>query len=120
MRFKWSDSLVQENRQFEDRSTNDTELQLYAVNVYSEWLCVRVCVCVKCYRPVSAYALFFRDTQAAIKCQNPTASFGEMSKIVAAMWDTLDDMHKNVSDRSTRDAYKHLVLGNLVFMPPSA
>ena len=48
-------------------------------------------------RPVSAYALFFRDTQAAIKCQNPSASFGEMSKIVAAMWDTLDDMHKNVS-----------------------
>ena len=49
------------------------------------------------FRPVSAYALFFRDTQAAIKCQNPSASFGEMSKIVAAMWDTLDDMHKNVS-----------------------
>ena len=50
-----------------------------------------------CFRPVSAYALFFRDTQAAIKCQNPSASFGEMSKIVAAMWDTLDDLHKNVS-----------------------
>jgi len=48
-------------------------------------------------RPVSAYALFFRDTQAAIKCQHPSASFGEMSKIVAAMWDTLDDLHKNVS-----------------------
>lgn len=48
-------------------------------------------------RPVSAYALFFRDTQAAIKGQNPNASFGEVSKIVASMWDALDTEHKNVS-----------------------
>lgn len=50
-----------------------------------------------CFRPVSAYALFFRDTQAAIKGQNPNASFGEVSKIVASMWDALDSEHKNVS-----------------------
>jgi hypothetical protein len=50
-----------------------------------------------CFRPVSAYALFFRDTQAAIKGQNPNASFGEVSKIVASMWDALDADHKNVS-----------------------
>lgn len=49
------------------------------------------------YRPVSAYALFFRDTQAAIKGQNPQASFGEVSKIVASMWDSLPTDHKNVS-----------------------
>lgn len=49
------------------------------------------------YRPVSAYALFFRDTQAAIKGQNPNASFGEVSKIVASMWDGLDSEHKSVS-----------------------
>lgn len=49
------------------------------------------------YRPVSAYALFFRDTQAAIKGQNPNASFGEVSKIVASMWDVLAPEHKNVS-----------------------
>lgn len=48
-------------------------------------------------RPVSAYALFFRDTQAAIKGQNPSASFGEVSKIVASMWDVLAPEHKNVS-----------------------
>ncbi|XP_076309165.1 TOX high mobility group box family member 4-B-like [Tachypleus tridentatus] len=46
-------------------------------------------------KPVSAYALFFRDTQAAIKGQNPNASFGEVSKIVASMWDSLDVDHKN-------------------------
>lgn len=48
-------------------------------------------------RPVSAYALFFRDTQAAIKSQNSNASFGEVSKIVASMWDALDTEHKDVS-----------------------
>ncbi|KFB39664.1 AGAP000281-PA-like protein [Anopheles sinensis] len=48
-------------------------------------------------KPVSAYALFFRDTQAAIKGQNPNASFGEVSKIVASMWDVLASEHKNGS-----------------------
>jgi HMG (high mobility group) box len=43
--------------------------------------------------------LFFRDTQAAIKGQNPNASFGEVSKIVASMWDVLQAEHKNVSQR---------------------
>ncbi|KAK7910456.1 hypothetical protein WMY93_015140 [Mugilogobius chulae] len=41
-------------------------------------------------KPVSAYALFFSDTQAAIKGQNPNATFGEVSKIVASMWDSLE------------------------------
>ena len=49
------------------------------------------------FRPVSAYAMFFRDTQAAIKGQNPAATFGDISKIVAAMWDNLDDKTKAVS-----------------------
>lgn len=53
--------------------------------------------CIVFSRPVSAYALFFRDTQAAIKGQNPNASFGEVSKIVASMWDVLATEHKNVS-----------------------
>lgn len=49
------------------------------------------------FRPVSAYALFFRDTQAVIKGKHPNASFGEVSKIVASMWDALDMEHKNVN-----------------------
>ncbi|XP_071442242.1 TOX high mobility group box family member 4-like isoform X1 [Hetaerina americana] len=57
-------------------------------------------------KPVSAYALFFRDTQAAIKGQNPTASFGEVSKIVASMWDALDAEHKNVYKKKTEAAKK--------------
>lgn len=57
-------------------------------------------------KPVSAYALFFRDTQAAIKGQNPNASFGEVSKIVASMWDSLDADHKNVYKKKTEAAKK--------------
>lgn len=57
-------------------------------------------------KPVSAYALFFRDTQAAIKGQNPNASFGEVSKIVASMWDALDSEHKNVYKKKTEAAKK--------------
>ncbi|XP_047296520.1 TOX high mobility group box family member 2 isoform X6 [Homo sapiens] len=45
-------------------------------------------------KPVSAYALFFRDTQAAIKGQNPSATFGDVSKIVASMWDSLGEEQK--------------------------
>ncbi|XP_024001344.2 TOX high mobility group box family member 2-like, partial [Salvelinus sp. IW2-2015] len=45
-------------------------------------------------KPVSAYALFFRDTQAAIKSSNPNATFGDVSKIVASMWDSLGEEAK--------------------------
>lgn len=57
-------------------------------------------------KPVSAYALFFRDTQAAIKGQNPNATFGEVSKIVASMWEGLDPEHKNVYKKKTELAKK--------------
>ncbi|XP_055526680.1 TOX high mobility group box family member 3-like isoform X2 [Wyeomyia smithii] len=57
-------------------------------------------------KPVSAYALFFRDTQAAIKGRNPNASFGEVSKIVASMWDVLATEHKNVYKKKTEAAKK--------------
>lgn len=65
-------------------------LDLPSFTLFPFWL-------VLVHRPVSAYALFFRDTQAAIKGQNPSASFGEVSKIVASMWDVLAPDHKNVS-----------------------
>ncbi|KAG8200694.1 hypothetical protein JTE90_022311 [Oedothorax gibbosus] len=57
-------------------------------------------------KPVSAYALFFRDTQAAIKGQSPNASFGEVSKIVASMWDSLDVDRKNQYKKKTETAKK--------------
>ncbi|XP_053935108.1 TOX high mobility group box family member 3 isoform X5 [Cuculus canorus] len=57
-------------------------------------------------KPVSAYALFFRDTQAAIKGQNPNATFGDVSKIVASMWDGLGEEQKQVYKRKTEAAKK--------------
>lgn len=57
-------------------------------------------------KPVSAYALFFRDTQAAIKGQNPAALFGEVSTIVASMWDVLAPEHKEVYKKKTETAKK--------------
>lgn len=47
-------------------------------------------------KPLSAYALFFRDTVGAIKLQNPNSSFKELSQIVSSMWLALDPTHKNV------------------------
>uniref|UniRef100_A0A4W5P3C9 Thymocyte selection-associated high mobility group box n=1 Tax=Hucho hucho TaxID=62062 RepID=A0A4W5P3C9_9TELE len=57
-------------------------------------------------KPVSAYALFFRDTQAAIKGSNPNATFGEVSKIVASMWDGLGEEQKQVYKKKTETAKK--------------
>ncbi|XP_072569661.1 TOX high mobility group box family member 2-like isoform X2 [Paramormyrops kingsleyae] len=57
-------------------------------------------------KPVSAYALFFRDTQAAIKGQNPNATFGDVSKIVASMWDGLAEEQKQGYKRKTEAAKK--------------
>uniref|UniRef100_A0A1I8ECH7 HMG box domain-containing protein n=1 Tax=Wuchereria bancrofti TaxID=6293 RepID=A0A1I8ECH7_WUCBA len=57
-------------------------------------------------KPVSAYALFFRDTQATIKGRSPNASFGEVSKIVASMWDSLDCHAKSLYKQRTEMAKK--------------
>jgi len=57
-------------------------------------------------KPVSAYALFFRDRQASIKGRNPNLSFGEVSKLVASMWDNLDAESKAHYKKRTEMAKK--------------
>jgi hypothetical protein len=57
-------------------------------------------------KPVSAYALFFRDSQAAIKVRNPNAAFGDVSKIVASLWDALDPDNKAAYKKRTETAKK--------------
>jgi hypothetical protein len=57
-------------------------------------------------KPVSAYALFFRDSQASIKQANPNAAFGDVSKIVASMWDSLDPDAKAAYKKRTENAKK--------------
>merc|ERR1719458_1638178 len=57
-------------------------------------------------KPVSAYALFFRDSQASIKGRNPNMSFGDVSKCVASMWDALDPDSKAMYKKRTEMAKK--------------
>jgi len=45
---------------------------------------------------MTAYSLFFRDAQSTIKAQNQQATFGEVSRIVATMWDSLEQDEKEV------------------------
>ncbi|KAM7325950.1 hypothetical protein ACRRTK_014428 [Alexandromys fortis] len=47
-----------------------------------------------------------QKTVAAIKGQNPNATFGEVSKIVASMWDSLGEEQKQVYKRKTEAAKK--------------
>ena len=44
--------------------------------------------------PLSAYAFFFKETQASIKSQQPDATFESVSKIVETMWQALDEPQK--------------------------
>uniref|UniRef100_A0A8C6UD68 TOX high mobility group box family member 4 a n=1 Tax=Neogobius melanostomus TaxID=47308 RepID=A0A8C6UD68_9GOBI len=71
-------------------------------------------------KPVSAYALFFRDTQAAIKGQNPNASFGEVSKIVASMWDSLAEEDSQKGYLKALAAYKANQLSQVNLISPPA
>ena len=57
-------------------------------------------------KPVSAYALFFRDSQASIKGRNPNLSFGDVSKMVASLWDSLDSESKALYKKRTEMAKK--------------
>ena len=57
-------------------------------------------------KPVSAYALFFRDSQASIKVAHPNAAFGDVSKIVASLWDALDPDSKAAYKKRTENAKK--------------
>ena len=44
----------------------------------------------------SAYGFFFRETQVSVKTHNPNIKFGELSKIVASMWESLAEENKAV------------------------
>jgi len=49
---------------------------------------------------MTAYYLFFHDTQASIKAQNHQATFGKVLRIVATMWDNLEPHEKrNISSK---------------------
>ncbi|VDN51248.1 unnamed protein product [Dracunculus medinensis] len=64
--------------------------------------------------PVSAYALFFHDHQGLIKNENPKATFGEISKSIASLWDNLDNLtkkkYKERTEQAKRDYLKRIAV----------
>ncbi|XP_015792789.1 thymocyte selection-associated high mobility group box protein TOX-like [Tetranychus urticae] len=54
-------------------------------------------------KSASGYAHFFRERQARIKEENKTASFGEISKIVASEWEALSNNEKAVYKRKAEN-----------------
>lgn len=60
-------------------------------------------------KPVSGYALFFRDTQPAIKAENPTVPFGDISKMVASKWELMKEEDKHIyKERADLDKRNYL------------
>lgn len=59
-------------------------------------------------KPISAYALFFEETQELIKSQ--AESFVEISKIIASMWDSLEESGKQVYRNKTEQAKQRYII----------
>jgi len=57
-------------------------------------------------KPSSACALFFEDTQDAIKKDHPNCSFKEISQIVSQMWDSLSAECRELYKKKTETAKK--------------
>ncbi|CAF1196521.1 unnamed protein product, partial [Didymodactylos carnosus] len=57
-------------------------------------------------KPVSPYALFFRDTQNEIKKKLANPTFGEISKVVAHMWENIEPEVKEQYKRKAAAAKK--------------
>ncbi|VDM71830.1 unnamed protein product [Strongylus vulgaris] len=53
------------------------------------------------FRPVSAYAMFFKERQMVVKKSFPEATFGDISRIVAGEWDSLGKEEKAAYKRRT-------------------
>jgi len=47
-------------------------------------------------RPLFAYQVFFRDVQGALREKNPQLTFGELSRLIAQMWEKLEEDRKKV------------------------
>lgn len=55
-------------------------------------------------RPLSAYMFFSRDQRERTKAENPTASFGEIGRILGATWKEMSESQKKpYIDMAERD-----------------
>ena len=53
--------------------------------------------------PLSAYKFFFKETGQTVKNHNPAAKFGDVSRIVASMWERLSDDEKAIYRKLSED-----------------
>ena len=53
--------------------------------------------------PLSAYKFFFKETGQTVKTHNPAAKFGDVSRIVASMWERLSDDEKAIYRKRSED-----------------
>ncbi|XP_015792657.1 uncharacterized protein LOC107369241 [Tetranychus urticae] len=67
-------------------------------------------------KSASGYAHFFRERQARIKEENKTASFGEISKIVASEWEALSidekAVYKRKAENEKNNQFKDIALNH--------
>lgn len=54
-------------------------------------------------RPMSAFMYFSRDYRSVLKEQNPSASFGELGKLLGSSWRTLDSDERQKYDGLARE-----------------
>ena len=52
---------------------------------------------------LSAYKFFFKETGQTVKNHNPAAKFGDVSRIVASMWERLSDDEKAIYRKLSED-----------------
>ncbi|KAG8927264.1 Non-histone chromosomal protein 6 [Tulasnella sp. 418] len=63
-------------------------------------------------RPLSAFMYFCKDWRERVKAENPSASFGEVGKLLGAKWKELDEADKTsyleeaAKDKARYDAEK--------------
>ena len=67
-------------------------------------------------KPLSAYAVFFKDTVSKIKQENPNCAFQELSRIVASMWEILDEDIKNLYNKKHDIARQEYIKQMQVYM----
>ena len=53
--------------------------------------------------PLTAYKFFFKETGQTVKNHNPAAKFGDVSRIVASMWERLSDDEKAIYRKLSED-----------------
>jgi len=57
---------------------------------------------------LSAYAMFFQETQASVKSTNPDATFEQLKQIVHTMWQVIGDEQKmKYEEKSNQDKLRY-------------